>query len=304
MNGRADRCPDDLLARSRRGPLSLVERRALEAHFAVCGPCRATAVLAALYEQIPDSFSNDDRAVVARLAGRVALPRNRRRERSRRVAFAAGAALTAVAGVAAAWAVLQRAFSPSSTREVARSAAGAPAAANAAPPRPLAQVAVVVAPTSKPAVGARHVRVAAAEARGSLTGNREVPSDPTDDAGALFAAANAARGAGDLRTAALRYQLLERRYPASPEAMVSLVSAGDLLARLGEPAAALDRFERYLATDARGPLASEALFGRARCLRDLGRRHDELETWREVLRRFPGSAYETTARARVDELSR
>ncbi len=302
MTGRGDRCPDDLLARSRRGPLSLVEHRALDAHFAVCGPCRATAVLAALYEQIPDSSSSDDRAVVARLAGRVTLPGRRRRETARRVAFAAGAALMAVAGVAAAWVVLQRASSPSSTRAAARPA-GAPVAASA-PPRPLAPAAVVAPPANKPAVGARHVRVAAADGRGQVTGNDRVPSEPTDDAGTLFAAANAARGAGDLRTAALRYQLLERRYPASPEATVSLVSAGDLLARLGEPASALDRFERYLATDARGPLASEALFGRARCLRDLGRRSDELETWRELVRRFPGSAYERTGRARVDELSR
>jgi TolA-binding protein len=210
----------------------------------------------------------------------------------------------AVAGVAAAWVVLQRASGPSSTREVSRPAVGAPVAASAAPSRPLGQTAVVLLPASKPTVGPRHVRVASADARGPLTGNRGVPSEPADDAGTLFAAANAARGAGDLRTAALRYQLLERRYPASPEATVSLVSAGDLLARLGEPASALERFERYLATDARGPLASEALFGRARCLRDLGRRRDELETWRELLRRFPGSAYETTARARLDELSR
>ncbi len=304
MNGRGDRCPDDLLARSRRGPLSLVERRALEAHFAVCGPCRATAMLAALYEQIPDSPSSDDRAVVARLAGRVTLPGRRRRERARRVAFAAATALMAVAGVAAAWMVLQRASAPSRTRELLRPAVAAPVATSAAPLPPLAQAPLVIPPTSKPAVGPRHVRLAAADARGPVTGNRGVPSEPTDDAGSLFAAANAARGAGELRTAALRYQLLERRYPASPEATVSLVSAGDLLARLGEPASALDRFERYLATDARGPLVSEALFGRARCLRELGRRRDELETWRELLRRFPGSAYETTARARVDELSR
>lgn len=304
MNGRGDRCPDDLLARSRRGPLSLVERRALEAHLAVCGPCRATAALAALYEQIPDSPSSDDRAVVARLAGRVVLPGSRRSARARWVAFAAGAALMAVAGIAAAWVVLQRASLHSSTREVARPAAGAPVAASASPPRPLVQAAVVLPPAGKPAVGARHVRLAVADPRGPLNGNRALPTEPTDDAGTLFAAANAARGAGDLRTAALRYQLLERRYPASPEAAVSLVSAGDLLARLGEPAAALDRFERYLATDARGPLASEALFGRARCLRDLGRRSDERETWRELVRRFPGSAYERTARARVDELSR
>ena len=128
-------------------------------------------------------------------------------------------------------------------------------------------------------------------------------SGPSDDASHLFAAANAARGTGDLRAAARRYNLLERRYPASPEAAVSLVSAGDVLMRLGESSAALAHFNRYLA-DERGPLALEALFGRARSLHDLGRRPDELETWRELLRKFPGSLYETTARRRVAELAR
>jgi outer membrane protein assembly factor BamD (BamD/ComL family) len=140
--------------------------------------------------------------------------------------------------------------------------------------------------------------------RGVETSHLPRNSEPTDEAGQLFAAANAARGAGDLRVAARRYELLERRHPASPEAAVSLVSAGDVLLRLGETAAALEHFDRYLGSNGRGALALEALFGRARALRDLERRPDELETWRELLRRFPGSLYEATARRRLDELAR
>ena len=69
MRGAAERCPDDLLARSRRGPLSPVERRALDAHLGVCDLCRAAVALGALHDDLPDLPSDDDAAVVARLAG-------------------------------------------------------------------------------------------------------------------------------------------------------------------------------------------------------------------------------------------
>ncbi len=127
---------------------------------------------------------------------------------------------------------------------------------------------------------------------------------PSPTAAELFAAANAARRARDLRGAIDRYLALERRFPDSEEALVSLVSAGDLLARVGEPEGALRAFDRYLARRPDGPLASEALFGRARLLRQLGRRADEIDAWRRLLRAFPGSIYEAAGRQRLDELSR
>jgi TolA-binding protein len=311
VSGRRDGCPDNLLARSYRGVLSPVEQRALEAHLAVCSSCRATVALRNLYEQIPDWPSSDDRAVVARLAGRVTLRGRRRGEKARPVAFAAGAALIAVGGAAAAWVVLQRTSNTTKTSESARPGVSTPSPMQATTPAPSPESPITIAPptVATPAVNGRavemrHVRAATADARDALGGNRAGPSDLSHDAGHLFAAANSARGAGDLRTAARKYDLLERRYPAAPEAAVSLVSAGDLLMRLGETSAALEHFDRYLAANGRGSLALEALFGRARSLHDLGRQRDELETWRELLRRFPGSLYEATARRRVDELSR
>ena len=68
MRPAGNRCPDHLLARSRRGPLSLVERRALQAHAAVCELCRAALALGALHDAIPDSPRPGDDALVARLA--------------------------------------------------------------------------------------------------------------------------------------------------------------------------------------------------------------------------------------------
>jgi tetratricopeptide (TPR) repeat protein len=120
----------------------------------------------------------------------------------------------------------------------------------------------------------------------------------------LFAAANAARRGRDLRGAVDRYLALERRFPDSEEALVALVSAGDILSRLGEPDAALRAFDRYLVRRPEGSLAPEALFGRAGALRKLGREADEAAAWRRLLRAFPGSLYEAAGRHRLDELSR
>ena len=120
----------------------------------------------------------------------------------------------------------------------------------------------------------------------------------------LFAAANAARRARDLRGAIDRYLALEQRFPDSEEALVSRVAAGDLLSRLGEREAALQAFDRYLVRRPEGALAPEALFGRARLLETLGRRADEVHAWRRLLHVFPGSIYEIAARRRLDELLR
>ena len=310
LTGRRESCPDNLVARSGRGVLSLVEQRALDAHLGLCSSCRATVALRNLFEQLPDLPSGNDAAAVARLAGKVAFRGSRTRDTARPLAFAAGAALMVLAGAAAAWIVLQRSPTVTRTRELPRQRADLPPTQVTAPglaPESPAAVPRAPAPTPtarKRAVEASHLRGTGADARDAVIGDRPGPSELADEASQLFAAANAARGTRNLRMAARRYDLLEHRYPASPEAAVSLVSAGDVLMRLGEPAAALEHFDRYLATNGRGALALEALLGRARSLRDLGRQPEELETWRELLRRFPGSLYEASARRRVDELAR
>jgi TolA-binding protein len=297
MRGPADRCPDDLLARSRGSSLSPVERRALDAHLGVCDLCRAAVVLGALHDELPDLPSDDDAAVVARLAGRVVARATRRPARARGFAVAAGVALLAVAGVAAAWVS-------------ARRLANAPAhiVERASPPTApqIASIATAMHATAPvagpPAASDGHRRRVPQGERAASARSARVETPEPDGPDRLFAQANATRGAGDLREAAERYEQLERRYPDSPEANVSLVSAGDLLARLGDPAAALDRFDRYLARNVRGALAPEALFGRARCLRELGRRQDEADAWRALVASFPGSLYDRTARRRLNEL--
>ncbi|HET6146287.1 MAG TPA: hypothetical protein VFH68_02055 [Polyangia bacterium] len=309
MRTAGDRCPDHLLARSRRGPLSLVERRALQAHAAVCGLCRAALALGALHDAIPDSPQPGDDALVERLASQVASRHTgghyRRGDRRRAWAVAAAVALLASAGGAAAWVTLRR--PPPPARPTTNSAGGAPTAPARSPaPGPgTAPDPVAPAPAAAPPPVAAHRPARAAVAPSAAAASRRAGAlVPEPNAADLFAAANAARGARDLRGAVTRYRLLQARYPGSAEARVSYVSAGDLLAQLAAPAEALAQFDRYLAPRPAGALAPEALFGRARSLQALDRRADENEAWRELLRRFPGSIYEVAARRRLDELAR
>ena len=303
-------CRDDLLARSRRGPLSAVERRALDAHLGVCELCQAARAFAALYDGVPDRPGAEDDALVARLADRIADrgAAGGRRRRTVAIAVAAAAALLVAAGGAAAWVAVRGPSSPPAASAPpgemspgearpsnarpgeARSDEARPdeAPPSAAPPPHDATPATAVAPAVRRRARAEHVQ----------------PLDTEPTAAELFAAANAARRARDLRGAIDRYLALERRFPDTEEALVSLVSAADLLARLGESDGALRAFDRYLARRQDGPLASEALFGRARALRQLGRRGDEIDAWRRLLRAFPGSIYESAGRQRLDELSR
>jgi tetratricopeptide (TPR) repeat protein len=305
MIAQPNRCRDDLFARSRRGPLSAVEQRALDAHLGVCDLCRAAGAFAAAYDAVPDDASAGDDLLIARLAERVAdgVAAVRPRRRPRLLAGAAGLALLIAAGGAAAW-VSVRGFPSRSP-----AAAGAPPAERARPRlRPEAAPSGPAqqhetnearrAPTEK--AGPRHV-AALERAKPIRAASVEAPA-PT--AAELFADANGARRALDLRKAADLYLALDRRFPESPEAPVALVSAGDLLSRLDEPGAALQAFDRYLARQPEGALAPEALFGRARAFRQLARRQDEVDAWRRLLRAFPGSIYESAGRQRLGELSR
>jgi len=298
-----DRCPDNLLARSRRGPLSPVERRALDAHLSGCALCRSTVALGAIYDDAPDDPQAGDDAVIAGLASRVVggLARRRRLRPSWAASVAAALGLLVVAGAAAAWVA-------------SRPRASAPPAAVLLPQRGTTSHAAppVVAPAASPKVVDRpkdELRAPVAGPRGHAVrrpplAHAAVPADAPPGPAELFAAANAARRAGDLRDAISRYGALDRRYPASPEAGVARVSAGDLLLRLGEPAAALEQFDGYLGAHGSEPLGPEALFGRARCLRALGRTAEERAAWEELSRRFPGSVYEPSGRRRLEELGR
>jgi TolA-binding protein len=210
--------------------------------------------------------------------------------------------LLVAAGGAAAWVSVHRPPPGPLRRDSAPlHAAARPAAIVAtAPVRPLS-------PEAPPRHDPGAVTAPPAARRRAPVDHREradtASAEATPTAADLFAAANAARRARDWRGAVDRYFALERRFPESEEALVSLVAAGDVLSRLGEPDAALRAFDRYLARRPDGSLAPEALFGRARSLQKAGREDDEAAAWRRLLRASPGSIYEAAGRHRLDELS-
>jgi hypothetical protein len=68
----------------------------------------------------------------------------------------------------------------------------------------------------------------------------------------------------------------------------------------GEPRAALEGFDAYLATSDRA-LREEALTGRALALKKLGRLVEERESVRELLHQYPDSPYGRRALERLHE---
>ncbi|MBN2193754.1 MAG: tetratricopeptide repeat protein [Polyangiaceae bacterium] len=115
----------------------------------------------------------------------------------------------------------------------------------------------------------------------------------------LLARANAARGAGRTGEAIELYSALQREYPSSAEARLSHVSLGRLWLARGRAGSALAEFDRYLGSG--GPLAEEALAGRAQSLAALGRSEEERATYQQLLQRFPRSVYAIEARRRLGQ---
>ncbi|MFO8072946.1 MAG: FecR domain-containing protein [Polyangia bacterium] len=122
-------------------------------------------------------------------------------------------------------------------------------------------------------------------------------------AGELQRLARDERLAGNWPAAAAAYRELIRTHPSSEEARTAQVSLGQIeLEKLGRPGAALRSFERYLGPDGSGPLALEALWGKARALGALKLVEREREALTEFVERFPGAIQARGARRRLAEL--
>jgi TolA-binding protein len=125
----------------------------------------------------------------------------------------------------------------------------------------------------------------------------------TQEAGALFSDANAARRAGELGRARRLYAALIAEHPSSDEAGLSRVSLGKLLLAAGEAKAAEREFRRYLESGG-GQLSEEALVGQAQSLGRLGRADDERGAWERLLQAHPSSVYAVQARQRLEAIER
>ena len=169
---------------------------------------------------------------------------------------------------------------------------------------------------AEPSISLHQVRIATREALDSrdlplrdtriarvsrfATGGRVVPAsslDPT--ARDLLAAGTAARARGDWTEAVASFRRLHDLYPGSVEAQVALISSGQLLLDRGAFEAAADAFGEYRRAAPRGALEEEALDGLGRSLAGLRRFDDERRIWRELMVRFPHSAYLPRARLRL-----
>lgn len=126
-----------------------------------------------------------------------------------------------------------------------------------------------------------------------------VSTEPTP--AELFSQANQARRASDAARATQLYRVLQRKYPSSQEAQLSLVTLGSLQLNGGNAAGALNTFNRYLSQAGR-PLEAEALYGQAQAYRQLGRTSEEVRAWKRLLARHPSSGYATQARERLSSL--
>jgi Tetratricopeptide repeat len=116
---------------------------------------------------------------------------------------------------------------------------------------------------------------------------------------ALFAAARAQARLGNPQAARALYRELVARYPGPGTAAVQVV-LGNLEMELGAPERALTAFEAYLRSG--GPLEPEALHGKVRALRTLGRKSDERATIRSYLERYPQGFQAPTLRQRLTDL--
>ena len=119
----------------------------------------------------------------------------------------------------------------------------------------------------------------------------------------LLRRAQQQRGEGKTEAAAKSYRALLDAHPRSSEAKISLISLGEIeLVEQKRPARALRYFDRYLR--AGGPLSEEALHGRVRALRKLGRTQDELDAIDALLEAHPGSVYADSVKKRRAALSK
>jgi hypothetical protein len=119
-------------------------------------------------------------------------------------------------------------------------------------------------------------------------------------AASLLARARNELASGNTRAALGVYERLRSTYPTSPEARTVLVTIGKLELDLKQPARALKSFDAYLG--APGPLAPEALAGKIRALRALGRTADERRAIETYLSRHPDGFESPLLRQRLEVL--
>jgi hypothetical protein len=300
--------PEERLDAARRGALDAQGLEDLRAHLDRCPACRLTLALGDDL-RVEGAVTAADGALLANLVGGAMAsepgavtfePRGSAFARyGRRAAIAL--VLLLVGGSAGA-----AIFSPGGKRwlghflPVVEPLPRAPEPAKPAPVRTHASRPVVeVEPVAEPVLEPPPAAAPKPHARPRV----EAPAPETADD--VFADANRARRAGDYRLALRRYADLRRQFPGSRQEMTARVIVGDLSLNGdgGSPRDALASFDSYLGASPDGTLAEEARVGRALALQKLGRRAEEREAWRQLLRRHPDSVQVARAKDRLAALA-
>ncbi|MCD6497397.1 MAG: FecR domain-containing protein [Deltaproteobacteria bacterium] len=99
-----------------------------------------------------------------------------------------------------------------------------------------------------------------------------------------------------------QYRTLLREHRGSVVTTALVAMAEIELRHMGRPKAALTHFEQYLRRRPTGSVAAEALYGKARALRALGRRGSEIQSLRSFLKRYPNAILAARVRDRLRSL--
>ena len=313
-------CKGELLNRVLGGIGSSVDQRAFDVHITRCESCRLSHQLCGDFERI--GAASDDSVRISRIAA-AALERRQREaigpfpSKQRKLAWRVALAALAIAGSAAAAAATSP-WLKGETSHKTGDLVSVPVPVHTKPSPSLTEPESTTElgqseseqqsdeserseaePPQLPPATNNSARAPEAQARNTQISAMQ---DVKTTAQSLFREANQARRSGDMARAVKLYQQLQRQFATTPEAQLSFVSLGRLLLESGSSAAALSQFDRYLGSGSTKSLAAEALYGRGRALKALGRQGDEAKNWQRLLSSYPKSPYSGEARARLQTL--
>jgi TolA-binding protein len=289
---------DDLSVHARRGQLGDLGLRQLAILLRSSHEARLLHEAGCAFDKLDSVLPEDD--VIARgVINRVLASRRRAsRNHGRRYAQLALASIAWAAAAAAAAPLLvsSEVIRPTASlervgfRQLANSVKSVAGQATTPAPESLAVRKATSDTVSAPSVG----DVAGPERHEQPRAAREAGSSAQ-----AFADANRMRRLGRTSEAILQYLSLQKNFPASIEARNADIALGLLRLQSNAPDAALVHFRRYLARNPSSQLLPEALFGVAQALDALGQQSAALQTYVSLLRRYPDSAYASTARAKL-----
>ncbi|MEM9069834.1 MAG: tetratricopeptide repeat protein [Myxococcota bacterium] len=278
------------------GTLSPSEERALDAHVASCPACQAERRLydAAAAENDLDLDTLFEKVERARSA-----ESEPRRPSPQRLPHWTRAAVLLLA-FAAAGVVFAATLGP----RIFRQDPPEPQPSAPVPPVPSSPIEVPAEepleeePVEEPVEETTQVNRAEAAMRSRpRPAQREEPAEAAPTARTLFVEASAARRQGERARAVAAYEDLLRLFPDSSRAPAAHYALGELQRRAA-PAEALSHYNAYLRSGQRA-LREEALLGRARTLRRMGRPGDARRAFETLLREYPNTPHRTEAERRT-----